>query len=156
MEEIKFTGTIAQIRAKVSFLILPEGQYDMTITPHRAKRSLNANAYLWALVGKIADAVRLDKETVYRRLLEDYGQAEVIEIRSDIDPARWFKYTTPIGRVRHDGKDFLQFKAYRGSSEYNTREMSILLDGAVNEATNLGIPTIGDEELERMKGAWGR
>lgn len=156
MEEIKFTGTIAQIRAKISFLILPEGQYDLTIIPHREKRSLNANAYMWALVGKIADAVRLDKETVYRRLLEAYGQFEVIEMRSDIDPEKWFRYMMPIGTVIHDGKTYNQFKAWRGSSEYDTREMAILLDGVINEATNLGIPTITEDELNRIKGVWGR
>lgn len=156
MEEVKFTGTPTEIRAKVSFMLLPEGEYDLTITPHRRKRSLNANAYLWALVSKIADRVRLDKEAVYRRMLEDYGQFEVIEMRSDIDPSRWFKYTMPIGMVRHDGVEYYQFKAYRGSSEYDTYEMSVLLDGVVNEATNLGIPTITEEELKRMKGAWGQ
>lgn len=154
--EVRFTGTIPEIKTKISFMLNFDGIFDLTITPHRKKRSLNANAYLWALIGQMADILREEKEAIYRILLERYGQFEVIEMRSDIDPGKWFKYTAPIGEVTHDGKKYNQFKAFRGSSEYDTREMAILLDGVVNEATNMGIATITEEELNRMKGAWGR
>lgn len=154
--EVKFTGTSKQIKAKVSFMDLPDGVYDLTISDHKAKRSLNANAYLWALVGKMADILREGKEEVYQTLLERYGQSEVIEIRSGIPAERYFKYCSEIGTVTHDGNQYRQIMVWRGSSEYNTREMAILLDGAINEATNMGIPTISEEEATKLKGAWGR
>lgn len=154
--EVKFTGTSKQIKAKVSFMDLPDGVYDLTISDHKAKRSLNANAYLWALVGKMADILREGKEEVYQTLLERYGQSEVIEIRSGIPAERYFKYCSEIGVVVHDGQQYRQIMVWRGSSEYNTREMAILLDGAINEATNMGIPTISEEEATKLKGAWGR
>lgn len=154
--EVKFTGTSKQIKAKISFMDLPDGVYDLTIVDHRAKRSLNANAYLWSLVGKMADILREDKEEVYRTLIERYGQGEVIEIRSGIPAERYFKYCSEIGTVKHDGQEYRQIMVWRGSSEYNTREMAILLDGALNEAYNMGIPTISEEEAAKLKGAWGK
>ena len=44
------------------------------IKPYHKKRSLNANAYAWMLIGKIADVVRNSKEEVYIEMLKKYGQ----------------------------------------------------------------------------------
>jgi hypothetical protein len=43
----------------------------------------------------------------------------------------------------------------RGSHTYDTREMSRLIDGTVEEAKELGIETLTPEQLERMKASWG-
>ncbi len=55
------------------------------IKEHRQKRSLNANAYCWALIGQIADNMRKSKEEVYLGMLRDYGQSEIISVRADIN-----------------------------------------------------------------------
>ena len=52
-----------------------------------------------------------------------------------------------------DGKDGRKWRAYRlikGSSKYDTKEFSTLLDGAVSEAKEMGLETLPEEELERM------
>lgn len=155
METLTFSGRINQLKMKLEYTKDDGKVYDITIKEHRNKRSRNANAYMWEIIGKIADVTRADKEQIYLHMLEHYGQGEVMEMRGDIDVAKWFKYHKVIGKVVHDGREWIQFHAYRGSSEYDTREMAILIDGVVNEATNLGIPTIGEAELAKMKGAWG-
>ena len=43
----------------------------------------------------------------------------------------------------------------RGSSDYDTREMSELIDGTVSEAKQMGIETLPPHEIERMKKEWG-
>lgn len=141
---------------KLAYVLDDGKKYELTIKEYRNKRSRNANAYMWEIIGKIADVIREDKEQVYKYMLERYGQFEVLEMRGDIDISKWFKYTEIIGQGVHDGEIWNQFKAYRGSSEYDTREMAILIDGVINEATNLGIQTVSEEELDRMKGAWGK
>lgn len=50
--------------------------YDVKITKHREKRSLNANSYLWKLVTEIGNALSKSKEEVYLQMLIDYGQSE--------------------------------------------------------------------------------
>lgn len=56
--------------------------------------------------------------------------------------------------VRYDGK-LTVYKIYRGSHTYDTKEMSVLIDGTVADAKELGIDTITPAELQEMKERWG-
>lgn len=128
--------------------------YDVKIDKHREKRSLNANAYLWKLVTEIGNVLNKSKEEVYLQMLIDYGQSEMVSILSEIDVKGYFKYYKLAGTSLLNGKEFNHYKIYKGSSEYNTKEMSILLNGVVQEAKNLGIKTKDDIELERLVEEW--
>ena len=46
------------------------------------------------------------------------------------------------------------FRVYLGSSNYNTQEMSLLIDGVVEECKELGIETLTPQELAAMMEAW--
>lgn len=124
------------------------------IKEHRLKRSLTANAYAWTLIGKIADVMRMSKEEVYLQMLKSYGQSEMISVLSHINLEGYFKYFEPIATTMLQGKEFTHYRVYKGSSEYDTREMSILIDGIVQEARNLEIETLPPYEIERLKGMW--
>lgn len=128
--------------------------YDVKIDKHREKRSLNANAYLWKLVTEMGNVLSKSKEEVYLQMLIDYGQSEMVSILSEIDVKGYFKYYKLAGTSILNGKEFNHYKIYKGSSEYDTKEMSILLEGVVQEAKNLGIKTKDDIELERMIEKW--
>ena len=128
--------------------------YDVKINKHREKRSLNANAYLWKLVTEIGNILNKSKEEVYLQMLIDYGQSEMVSILSVIDVKGYFKYYKLAGTSLLNGKEFNHYKIYKGSSEYDTKEMSILLNGVVQEAKNLGIKTKDDIELERLIKEW--
>lgn len=128
--------------------------YDVKIDKHREKRSLNANAYLWKLVTEIGNVLNKSKEEVYLQMLIDYGQSEMVSILSEIDVKGYFKYYKLAGTSILNGKEFNHYKIYKGSSEYDTKEMSILLEGVVQEAKNLGIKTKDDIELERLIKEW--
>ncbi len=130
-------------------------QKDLTkkyeIKEHRQRRSLNQNAYCWELIGKIADDRRLSKEEVYMSMLRDYGQSQIISVRADIDINGYFKYFEKFGTGTVKGKEFTHWKIYKGSSEYDTREMSIFIDGVVHEAQALGIQTLTPTQLAELK-----
>ena len=128
--------------------------YDVKIDKHREKRSLNANAYLWKLVTEIGNVLNKSKEEVYLQMLIDYGQSEMVSILSEIDVKGYFKYYKLAGTSILNGKEFNHYKIYKGSSEYDTKEMSILLNGVVQEAKNLGIKTKDDIEVERLLEEW--
>lgn len=130
--------------------------YDVKINKHREKRSLNANAYLWKLVTEIGNILNKSKEEVYLQMLIDYGQSEMISIFSEINVKGYFKYYKLAGTSILNGKEFNHYKIYKGSSEYNTKEMSILLEGAVQEAKNLGIKTKEDYEIEKLIEEWDK
>lgn len=129
-------------------------KYRLEIKEFRKKRSKNANAYCWKLCTEIADVVRLSKEDVYLNMLKCYGQSELISVLSNIDITGYFKYYEVAGTSYLNNKEFTHYKVYKGSSEYDTREMAILIDGIVNECTNLGISTISDKELSALKTDW--
>ena len=130
--------------------------YDVKINKHREKRSLNANAYLWKLVTEIGNILNKSKKEVYLQMLIDYGQSEMISILSEINVKGYFKYYKLAGTSILNGKEFNHYKIYKGSSEYNTKEMSILLEGAVQEAKNLGIKTKEDYEIEKLIEEWDK
>lgn len=124
------------------------------IKQHREKRSLNANSYAWALIGKIANETNLTKDAVYLHILRIYGQSEVVSVRSEINVEGYFKYYEPFGHSMLNGKDFTHYKVYKGSSEYDSKEMSILIDGIISEAEELGIETLPPHEIQRLKEMW--
>ena len=47
--------------------------YDCEIKEHREKRSLDANAYCWVLLDKLADAIRSTKEEIYLQKVREIG-----------------------------------------------------------------------------------
>lgn len=138
----------------ITFLLNQEKSKLFEIKEHKEKRSLTANAYAWALIGKIADVFRLDKDEVYLDMLKHYGQSEIVSVLSNIDVSGYFKYYEPIATAVLQGKEFTHYKIYKGSSEYDTREMAILIDGIVAEAQALDIDTLPPKEIERLKELW--
>ena len=125
------------------------------VKEYREKRSLNANAYAWKLIGEIADATRSSKEEVYLEMLKRYGQSELVSVLAHIPISQYIKYCEEAGESRLNGKLFKHYRVYKGSSEFDTREMSILIDGIVSEAKDLGIQTETPNQIAEMKSRWG-
>lgn len=121
------------------------------IKEYKEKRSLSQNAYCWKLITEIANKINKSKEEVYLEMLKDYGQSEIISMLSTIEPKGYFKYYESIGTGIVNDKEFTHYKIFKGSSEYDSKEMSIFIDGIVQECTQLGIPTLSDEEIKDMK-----
>lgn len=124
------------------------------IKPYRNHRSLNANSYAWKLIGEIADRVRTSKDEVYIEMLRRYGQSEMISVVADVPIAYYVKYFDEAGESKLNGKLFKHYRVYKGSSEFDTREMSILIDGVVSEAQELGIQTETPNQIAEMKSLW--
>lgn len=90
------------------------------------------------------------------KMLKRYGQSSVVsvvETAADLF-MRSVKYYEEFGESELNGKMFKHIKVFMGSSEYDTKQMSILIDGIVSECKELKISTLTPAELEVMKGAW--
>ncbi len=124
------------------------------IDRHREKRSLNANNYAWKLLTEIANVLRTSKDEVYLEMLKRYGQSEIISVLAHIPIGEYVKYCEEAGESTLNGKLFKHYKVYKGSSEFDTREMSIFLDGVVSEAKEMGIQTETPEQIARLKSLW--
>lgn len=124
------------------------------IDKHREKRSLNANNYAWKLITEIANVCRTSKEEIYLEMLKRYGQSEIVSVLARIPLKEYVRYCEEAGESTLNGKLFKHYRVYKGSSEFDTREMSIFLDGIVSEAKEMGIPTETPEQIARLKAMW--
>jgi hypothetical protein len=88
-------------------------------------------------------------------MLKRYGQSELISVLAHIPINDYVKYYEEAGESTLNGKLFKHYRVFKGSSEFDTREMAILIDGIVAEAKELDIPTETPEEINRMKSIWG-
>lgn len=125
------------------------------IDKYREKRSLNANNYAWALLTEIGNVTRESKEDVYFKMLKEYGQSELISVKAHIPITEYVKYCEEAGESTLNGTLFKHYKVYKGSSEFDKKEMAIFIDGIVQEAVNLGIDVRTPEEIARLKSLWG-
>lgn len=139
---------------------------DVEIKKHREKRSLDANAYYWLLVGKIRKVTGDSNNRIHNMMLDRYGELDRMPdgtlipfcIRDDIDHLEFpYPHLKPTQKtLSKGGKLYRWYYQIKGSSEYNTAEMSHLIDGIVSECKEMDIETLPPEELERMMNAYGK
>lgn len=142
---------IGNAEAIIQYLFQQDREKVFEVREYKQKRSLTQNAYFWVLVNEIANVTKQSKDEIHLQMLKEYGQNEVFSIRSDIDVSRYLKYYEEIGKGKVNGKEFTHYRVFKGSSEMDSREMAILLDGVVQEAEQLGIPTLTPAEIARLK-----
>ena len=141
------TGNVQEI---INWLFNQEKDKIFEIKEYKEKRSLTQNAYSWKLQNLIANKMRISNEEVHFNMLKSYGKFEVISLLDDIDCENYFTYYEEIGKSELNGKTFKHIKVYKPTHKMDTKEMSIFIDGVIQEAKQLGIEVIGKNEIERM------
>lgn len=121
----------------------------------RRSRTLTQNAYYWALLNQLAAALRVGEPELHRQMLRDYGPHEVFSVRSDVPVEGYFRYFDEVGRGTVGGREFRHIRAYKGSSEMDCAEFARLLDGAIAECEQQGVPTIGAQAALALEFAGG-
>ena len=134
----------------------------------RKHRSLSANAYAWVLIDLItAKQQDLEKdggwtpEKVYKNAIKEIGGISdlygVKEEEFERFKELWCK--GHIGRqveiVPGSQKPgWINVRAWKGSSDFDTQQMSRLISNLIQDAESLGIPTITEKEYQKMLGKW--
>ena len=130
------------------------------VIKYRKKRNLNANAYFWQLCGELALKLEKSKEEIYWEYIKDYGIYRTVEISEEAaDTMIYIWKSHGLGWIaekldKGQHKGFVLINFYYGSSCYNTKQMSRLIDCVVNDCKAQGIETLPPEELKEMKRAW--
>ena len=169
---MKFTGKLKQpvidyLSGRMAVLFEPNEDFrqayeelkgcdklSFEIKPYRAKRSLDANAYYWVLITKLAKKISISNLELHNMMLMMYGQAEIIEGKAvyltipDTEEAErkvnnatdYHLQATSQVREGNDGIMYRTYKLLRGSRTYNTEEMARLIDGLVQCCKDAGIP----------------
>lgn len=136
--------------------------YDADLKVHREKRSLDANAYFWVLAGKLASKLRITPDEVYRSYVRDIGgNYEVVPVKEE-RVAAWDKLwcSGHIGRLTEDlgpckTAGYRNIRTYFGSSDYDTRQMTRLIDLIVTDCKAQEIETMTPQQLDVLKDGWG-
>lgn len=124
--------------------------WDIKIDKHRNKRSLEANAYSWALQNEIANVLKMSKEEIHFKMLKDYGQRDYVSMLANINPSLYFDYFEEQGTFKNANNTFKSYLVYKPTHKYDTKEMSIFIEGVVQEARNLGIETLDNENIKSL------
>lgn len=145
---------------------------DIVIKKHRKKRSLDANAYYWVLVSKLAKVLDSSNPEIHNHLLRMYGEPELfdgIPVYTTIPETEEAErkvntlmdyHLAPTSQVR-EGNDGVMYRTYRlirGSHTFNTEEMARLIDGLVESCKEAGIPDseiASTEERRILKERYG-
>jgi hypothetical protein len=138
----------------LNYLISKPDNKLFELKEYKQKRSLSANAYCWVLCTKIADILNTTKDEVYLEELKRYGQSLIVPVGKDKKPDGYFKYFEFESRRKLNNVVVDFYKVFKGSSEYNSKEMSILLNGIVEDAKELNIETIDDLRIKELIKEW--
>ena len=153
----KYIGTPKQIS---QYLWELDENKKYQLSEYKEKRSLDSNAYAWVLIGKIANKLHISKEEVYKKNIKEMGKYEILPIKNEavetfinawsIKGVGWMCEILSESKI----ENYTNVIAYYGSSIYDTKEMSIFIDGIVQEAKQLDIETKTPEQIEELKRMW--
>ena len=136
--------------------------YELTVKEYRRKRSLDANAYAWVLIHKLAKAMGLSPEEVYLQQIPNVGDnvTPLCVREKDVERVKRAWQNNGLGwPVKDLGPSQVRgcrnLMAYHGSSTYDTAQMSRLIDNLVQDCKALDIETMTEEQLALLKEEWG-
>lgn len=149
----------------ITYLIEQARDKQFEIKEYRAKRSLDSNAYCWVLCDKIAkelskDGTIITKEKIYQDAILQIGTFEsmIVEEKAFENFKRiWQKQGLGFLIQEVSRKDkCVKVHCYYGSSTYDSKEMSLLINLLVELAKSLNIETKSDAEINSLLESWGK
>lgn len=131
------------------------------IKPHKKRRSLDANAYCWKLIGELAAKLNVPRDELYRASIREIGgNSEIVCVKNKAvdklcdgwrrNGIGWQTETMP-SKLPGCTNVIL----YYGSSTYDTVQMSRLIDNIVQDCKEVGIQTETPDQIAEMKSRWG-
>lgn len=139
---------------------LKDSDVSVTVTKYRKPRSLDANAYAWVLIDKLAAKMDLLKEEVYRELIRSIGGvSETVCVQDNaVEKLREVWTHNGIGwqidTMPSKIPGCTNVILYYGSSAYDTKQMSSLIDAAVEACKYNGIETLPPDQLAALEAGW--
>ena len=142
-----------------------EQKLNIELKKYRNKRSLDANSYCWVLCDKIAkelskEGTIITKEQVYQDAIKQIGtfEAMIVEEKAYDNFKRiWENQGLGFLVQEVSKKDkCVKVHCYYGSSTYDTKEMSLLIELIVGLAESLEIETKTEAEINSMLESWDK
>lgn len=135
------------------------GEYE--IQPKKKRRSLDANAYSWVLIDKIAQKLGMSPEDVYRNAVANTGGVTeslicIAEEAADAFTSAWVAghLGRQVRRFPSNRRGYVNLAAVYGSSDYDTSQMARFINGLVQDAQALGIETKDPGYIDSLLNSW--
>lgn len=133
---------------------------DYSLAKAKKRRSLDANAYAWVLIDKLAEALHIGKIEIYQNTIRDIGgvsdfycmKNEAFPMFKQCWEAQGIGWQTETLPSKIPG--CVTVIAHRGSSKYDTQQMSALIDHLVQDCKALDIETMPPDKLAGLLEAW--
>ena len=131
------------------------------VKPYRARRSLDANAYCWVLIDRLAEKLCESKEVIYRQYITHIGgNSEIVCVKNNAVErlcSGWRRNGLGWQTETFDSKisGCTNVVLYYGSSVYDSAQMARLLDLIIQDCKELGIPTETPDEIANLLSMWG-
>jgi hypothetical protein len=157
-QKLTFTLTTKQDTTDLKAICDKKKLLSIECKEHRKKRSLDANGMLWAICTQIAAAIKSSKDEVYLTMLERYGVFTHIIVKAEAVERIKQEWRTcrVLGEVTVNGKTGIQIQCYYGSHLYDSKEFSVLLEGVISEAREMGIEVISEQDKQLLIQQWGK
>jgi len=124
-------------------------QYTLTVKEYKPKRSLSANALMWAVLGELATVMKLEKaDELYRKYILETPYYVVAEIwEDDLQRAKETWESNGIGwqliptEVSDESGGMSKYvvRMWYGSSQYDKDQMKHLIDCIQQDADAVGL-----------------
>ncbi len=122
------------------------------------KRSNDANAYLWVLIEKLSEKLNMSRTEVYKKHIYEAGSyQELVMPEEAMQKFNEIWQSNGLGwfckkSVNEYGEIVLH--AFYGSSKYDTKEMTRLLDSVIQDCREQGIETKTKAEIDSLLRSW--
>ena len=158
----KITLLLDERKSILSLEEIKADKLSVEIKKWRKKRSLDANAYCWVLCDRIAKELSkngiITKEEVYKDAILQIGTFEpfIAQEKTYENFKRiWEKQGLGFLVQEVSRKDkCVKVNAYYGSSTYDSKEMSLLIEILVELAKSLNIETKSKAEIDSLLNSW--
>ena len=148
----------------ITWLLEQDNTKRYEVKEYKEKRSNDANAYFHVLVNKLARYINIsDKEMKIRMNLQygtiakdENGNSVGVKIPKGTDITQFYDYAKWFGECEENGIKFDKYLFYKQTHTLNTKEMSQLINGVVEECRERGIETKTQSEINSLLESWDK
>lgn len=152
-------GTIEQV---IQYLFKQDKTKKYEVKEYKQKRSKDANAYFHVLVNELARYFNISDKDMKIKMNLQYGtiakdangNSVGVKIPQGTDITQFYDYAKWFGECEENGIKFDKYLLYKQTHTLNTKEMSQLINGVVQECQDVGIETKPKEEIESLLKSW--
>lgn len=136
----------------IQWLFQQDRDKEFEVKEYHPHKTTAQNRMLWGCIGDIATALRADKWDIYLKMLKRYGSYTYICVKPSVVESvkKQWRESEELGEIYINGEKAVQMICYFGTSTYNSKELSVLLDGIISEMKEMGLETPSDRELQRI------